>query len=204
MTRRSLSEISATARKAARGAGCEWGLADDAARAVRLCEAHGLQGAEMLAELLASDRSCRCGGGAAGAPACAIAVLADLSDRPPATTGAVRDLGPVVGAPLLAGMLLDVAAETGLCFELAWPEGRIVVMADGLSARGEIGDGDVRLTVVELVPPAGALVRPDHDGRDVTDDAWRTLEALVARTHVPESDVSRARGAGPDQTEDSD
>ena len=48
----SLNEIEAMAKKAARGAGLPWGLADDAGRAVRWLCARGLGAAEALAELL--------------------------------------------------------------------------------------------------------------------------------------------------------
>lgn len=48
----SLNEIEALSRKAARGAGYSWGLADEAGRAVRWLEARGEPGATALLELL--------------------------------------------------------------------------------------------------------------------------------------------------------
>ena len=52
MTNYSLSEIDALCRKACRGAGYSWGLAEDAGKAIRWLSAYGLPGAEVLAELL--------------------------------------------------------------------------------------------------------------------------------------------------------
>lgn len=49
----SLSEIEAHAKKAVRGAGFDWGHAEEAAKAVRLLAAHQLPGAEALAFYLA-------------------------------------------------------------------------------------------------------------------------------------------------------
>lgn len=54
----SLNEVEATAKRASRGAGFAWGLAEDAAKATRWLCAHDLDGVGHLAELLdRSDRS---------------------------------------------------------------------------------------------------------------------------------------------------
>ena len=52
MANYSLAEIDALSRKACRGAGYSWGLAEDAGKAVRWLTAYGLPGAETLSELL--------------------------------------------------------------------------------------------------------------------------------------------------------
>ena len=52
----SLNEIEALAKKAARGSGCSWGVAEDAGRAVRWLEARGLPGAEALGTLLRGSK----------------------------------------------------------------------------------------------------------------------------------------------------
>ena len=48
----SLNEIEATAKRAARGAGYSWGLAEEAAKATRWLCARGIDGTRALAELL--------------------------------------------------------------------------------------------------------------------------------------------------------
>ena len=50
----SLNELDAMARKAARGAGYSWGLAEEAGRATRWLAAAGLPGPMCLAQLLAA------------------------------------------------------------------------------------------------------------------------------------------------------
>ena len=50
----SLNQIEQTTRKAARGAGLAWGLADETGRAVRWLHAHGLPGVAALADWLES------------------------------------------------------------------------------------------------------------------------------------------------------
>lgn len=57
----SLNEVEATARKAARGAGYSWGMANEAGRAVRWLCARGLDGCGALADMLdAADRNGLC------------------------------------------------------------------------------------------------------------------------------------------------
>ena len=48
----SLNEIEAMGKRAARGAGLDWGIAEEAGKATRWLTAHGLPGPELLAELL--------------------------------------------------------------------------------------------------------------------------------------------------------
>ncbi|MDD9884917.1 MAG: DUF3726 domain-containing protein [Gammaproteobacteria bacterium] len=59
----SLNQIEQTARKAARGAGLAWGLADEVGRAMRWLHAYGLNGAALLAAHLDGDGGDGFGGG---------------------------------------------------------------------------------------------------------------------------------------------
>jgi hypothetical protein len=74
---RTLSEIRATATKAARGAGHDWGMAEEAGVATRVLESHDLPGVHVLARLLS---------GAGGAAQCGLRAMAALSDRLPFPT----------------------------------------------------------------------------------------------------------------------
>ena len=48
----SLNEIEALSKRAARGAGMAWGMAEESGKAVRWLESHNLPGVTLLAELL--------------------------------------------------------------------------------------------------------------------------------------------------------
>jgi hypothetical protein len=48
----SLNEVEAMGKRAARGAGLDWGIAEEAGKAARWLTARGLPGPELLAELL--------------------------------------------------------------------------------------------------------------------------------------------------------
>lgn len=205
--RRTLAEIEATCRKAARGCGCPWGLAEEAGRAARVLAAHGLDGAGIVARLLDTPRACACAcaGGAredGGAPRCGIAAAAELSDRC-GTAGADRvDLGEVAGAPLLLAVLLDRLQRHGEGHALKVGAASIEVVGPTLPAlESPPFSGPVsvrRLPAGERPPP------PPWHSRPVDPGAWASLEALAARTLVPETEASRQRGAGPDDaaTED--
>lgn len=56
----SLIEVEALSKKAAKGSGYSWGEAEDAAKAVRWLEAHGLGGAKALAAHLSGTGSGAC------------------------------------------------------------------------------------------------------------------------------------------------
>lgn len=60
----SLAEIDAQCRKAARGLGCPWGMAEEAGKAARQLAAHGLPGPEALATMLGARTACCCTSGA--------------------------------------------------------------------------------------------------------------------------------------------
>jgi hypothetical protein len=195
MTRRTLSEIASTSLKAARGAGCPWGLAEEAAMAVRVLESHGLPGVADLAALLSSKRLCGCSGCSDG-PVCGIAALATLSDRLADVSGDGVSLGSVSGARMLPAVLWLDARETGAIYRLQIDELACLVSANGMDADGDLPrDGHVRVTR-ELAP--GNPVQASPESRSLPSEAWDCLETLAARTLVPETDASRQTGAGPD------
>ncbi|MEP3639948.1 MAG: DUF3726 domain-containing protein, partial [Paracoccaceae bacterium] len=53
----SLNEIEALAKRAARGAGLSWGMAEEAGKATRWLASHGLPGTDLLADVLAQNES---------------------------------------------------------------------------------------------------------------------------------------------------
>jgi len=107
---RSLAEIDATGRKAARGCGCPWGLAEEAGKSARWLASHGYPGAEALADLLnARDQCCTKG----GAP-CALLRAAALADRNAGADGTPIDPGEDDPLLILAqmGRVADVTGDS--------------------------------------------------------------------------------------------
>ncbi|MDX8355833.1 DUF3726 domain-containing protein [Cognatiyoonia sp. IB215182] len=193
-TVRTLSEIQATCGKAARGAGCPWGMAEEAGLAVRQLEANGLRGAAALATLLTNPRACQCDG-SSGAPACGLAALVELSDAPPS---AASHFGPVAAPLLLVAPCLMMACD-GSGWRVEWPGGAISCSSAGVVQTGKPAPCIAEtITVTRIDPAQHAGVSPDWRGRAVSDVAWKSLEALASHTYVPETDASRAKGAGPD------
>lgn len=197
-TRRTLSEIGATCLKAARGAGCPWGLAEEAAMAARLLSAHDLPGAEILAGTLAAPRACGCDG-RADAPACGIAQAAQVSDRlGDIADGRPMTLPPTVGAPLIAGALILGARRQGTALRLRWNGGAITCAPDGLLTEGATPSArPVTGLVAERCDRPPRVTAPAPSGRTIDMAAWNALDTLAARTLVPETAQSRAAGAGP-------
>lgn len=188
---RTLSEIRATCTKAARGAGCPWGMAEEAGIAARLLEAHGLPGVQALADLFDSPHSCACTG-STDAAACGLAQMVALSDAPPADMVTMGEIaGPLL---LLSPLILD-----GGMWRLDWDNGAAGCGPDGAWVTGEVPK--VAVVTVRRSKKDPDPCAPGWKSRAVSPAAWATLETLAARTYVPESDASRTSGAGPDDSQ---
>ena len=192
---RTLSEIRATCTKAARGAGCDWGMAEEAGLAARILESHDLPGVHVLARLLSEGASCAACRGAGSA--CGLRALAALSDRLPFLDGAPRR-GPVRAPLLLAAPVILLAREQGAAYTLSWEGAVLRCTPGGVSAEGAIDAPIATCVTLEPAPGSPAEPRtPDWRSRRVAARDWDRLERLAARTLVPETEASRARGAGP-------
>lgn len=199
---RSLNEIEATAKRAARGGGYSWGLAEEASKAVRWLSSRGQDGVAALAVLLdkgfarTADHRPHTPGEVwhSDADLCPIATGAFLSD-------CARNLrsGPItmqrVAVPLLIlPFAANAASELNCCVSVeidghvAATDGDNLICPDGLPEFAE------RITVhpSETAPswrPRGAQMSPDPD-------SWNRLAALAHRTYAPATEESRLRGAG--------
>ena len=204
----SLNELDAMARKAARGAGYSWGLAEEAGRATRWLAAAGLPGPMCLAQLLAEVD------GADGGALCPLLTGVALCD------GAL-DYSPMQGltlsnlsAPLL---LLPFVAQTfGIQasgtqssgvptserVRLRWAEVQIILAHGAVYLDGVVGDltcAQAESVTLDPAPaeksPKGVLLAPQS--RAVIDVATRTcLEGFAQRTFAPATEASRLAGAG--------
>jgi hypothetical protein len=195
----SLNEVESLAAKAARGAGLSWGLAEEAGRCARWLAACDLPWATSLVALLNEH-------GALGTSDAS----KDQRLSPLLTGSYLADLGALSKAielenlarPLwLLPFTARMAAVGGADVTVAWEAVSVAVRAQG----GDI-DGDDRALSAAfaervLVQPLKPAVAPrracPHLSRSAIRPAdWQALETLGAKTYVPASAQSRAKGAG--------
>lgn len=206
----SLNEIEATGKRAARGAGLDWGIAEEAGKAARWLTMHGLPGPEILAELLtrndgksyeelvpaSADGIWRARSGWL----CPLIAGAALSDRASEiAAGRVFETGPIAFPLLLAPYVACGARPRGVVFELTWPGVTLTLAPDGLAIAGaeatlsaRIADGvKCRVAAEVRVPP-----RATESGRAVDAETWSRLSAFAHRMLAPATEASRLAGAG--------
>lgn len=198
-TRYALAEIDAQCRKAARGAGCPWGLAEEAGKAARWLSTYGLPGAEALAELLGEPRNCRCAGGDGTGPQCALPLGAMLCDRAEAIARKGGFTAQNVARPLLLLPQIGRAAEAlRRSYALEWDGFRFVTMPEGIAIHRAENLNPVSVAEITCVPSEAEpiLIRPGIGSRIVEPIAWAMLERLAHKTYVPATAASRSAGAG--------
>lgn len=205
----SLAEIDAMGRKAARGAGFTWGMAEEAGRAARWLAAYRLPGPEALAAVLTEidaavaehapcvegDVWC-CKTGAL----CPISTGAALSDRAEEIArGACFTLGPVHWPILLLPFLCRAARDLDcqIMLEgsgiqvLATPEGPAAMQWEAVTSPRS-GELVVKQTTKTLCEPR----RPGSDAHVLPVGLWRALDGFAQRTYAPATEASRQAGAG--------
>lgn len=167
----STGEISTLTMRAVRGAGHPWGVAEEAAWAVRWLVRAGLPGPDALVAALDAG---------------------DLGDLLAGIALADRGAAPAELQPAAAVLMLPFIARTA-------PAGRAHVFSDGGSAfRIWAGGCDVSLPDRRLSLD-GAVAVPGHrrlERADLTAGAHLVLTTLAGRTYAPATEDSRIRGAG--------
>ncbi|WP_243614155.1 DUF3726 domain-containing protein [Shimia aestuarii] len=181
----SLNEVEAMARKAARGAGFDWGVAEDAGRAVRWLCVQGIDGVAALCSVL---------GRAHPDTDCPLLLGCALSDRAAHLLKEPMRLEGVAQPVLLLPFIAMAARQTS---QTLWVE------CDGAHA---VTDGRGLAMTRPFVPKAtyveicvdGVLSAPrPHQSRAQPDAAdWETLTGYAHRTYAPATEDSRLRGAG--------
>ncbi len=218
----SLNEIEAQLRKAARGAGLPWGLAEEAGKAARWLAMHRIRCLPVFAALFEENdgraydeiaimqiegmqaggmqaEGCWCARGGTLCPLIAGAAIVDRADE--IAGGRSVELARVAWPILLVPFAATVATATGASIALEWP-----------GARFTFADGCVRLdaaldaTAEASAPHAscgrlagaahGTLAKPEIAGCVVDESVWSRLDGFVQRTYVPASEESRLKGAG--------
>ncbi len=207
----SLNEIEAMGKRAARGAGLSWGLAEEAGKATRWLTARGLPGAELLADIL-SQNDKRDGADltpatdrdlweAPGGRLCPLIAGAALSDRAAEIAGGrMLNLMAVDRPLLLAPFAAGAARQTGVTIHLAW-DGLVIT----LGPRGETIDGEREVLTArsthaafcrrcdDATEPAAPI---DEPAAPVDAATWSRLAAFAQRTFAPATEASRLAGAG--------
>jgi len=205
----SLNEIEAIAKRAARGAGMPWGLAEEAAMAVRWLASYGLDGPELLASSLShwnkssvADASPNTDGVVWSCsnetlhPIVAGAALSDAADRlkhePMITLEHVTH--PLLLLPFTAGAARQISSTVSL----EWDGVKVVSNGESLCIKGTtdaLNVGAETTVIVRANSSMGAPVYPKTRG-DMTDECLANLSHFAMQGFAPATDESRKLGAG--------
>lgn len=198
------------ARKATRGAGYAWGLAEETGKAARWLCAHRLPGLPVLAALLALNDGKPYGDiapagdedvwrAASGVlcPLIAGVALADRCDE--IARGRVIRLAQTAYPFLITPFLGRAATYTGTAFALSLENEEIVCSERGVHA--DMTEPHLHTSLTEsvtcMVAPVPAGLTAERDGSvEIDAPTWARLNAFAQRTYVPASEGSRLSGAG--------
>lgn len=178
-----LNEVEATAKRATRGAGYPWGLAEEASKATRWLCAQGLDGVSVLAAVLQGETK----------PVSTISQGAALSDRAAGLKQADASLGEIAEPLMILPFAAMAARQLEQTVTVACAKAKAVTDGSLVSISGEFPkDADL---VVQL---GGRLDEARTKVTRATPDkaAWEALNALAHRTYAPATEESRRLGAG--------
>ena len=210
----SLNEVEALSKRAARGAGLDWGFAEEASKATRWLCAQDLDGCRLLLSVLDAYQG---NGHHTQAPKslsghwqgsmgalCPVLTGASLSDCAVqvAENGVeIRDLSnPTFILPFVAAAAH--VAETGLL--VSWAGATITT--DGHSASLRFSpEATPYVEHVDRLVIARAATQPEAtkppSRANPSGQVWAKLNSLAALTYAPATETSRRLGAGGGQTD---
>jgi hypothetical protein len=214
--RLSMPEVEALCMKAARGAGMEWGVAEEAGMAARWLAARGMDGPGTLLALLRarggrgdrdagpriSGRDWRAAGGGTLCPVLAGAAYSDAAGDAD-TAIVLHDLAvPLLFLPF-AGQWVRA---TGRSLAVSWVKGRAHIDRAGIVLKGDI-EASMDMAGARVTVEAGA--RAGQGGAQqllsrypIDPPVWRALDAFALCTTVPPS--ARSRGGAGAEADDND
>ncbi|WP_306045647.1 DUF3726 domain-containing protein [Nioella sp. MMSF_3534] len=201
----SLNEIEALSRKAARGAGYSWGLAEEAGRAVRWLEARGLPGAQALVDHLkrvdgqdlASFTPDADDWTAPDGTACPILAGTMLADGM-AGSGPDPITLPDLASPLLLLPFLSwMATAQGRTVGIGVADTAVTLSPEGTLTQTKDIPSPVSAPVTLRfgVDPAGDTVAEGLRSA-CSADTVAALNSFAHRTYAPATEESRLAGAG--------
>lgn len=218
-TRRSLNEIEAMGKRAARGVGLPWGIAEEAGKAARWLAMLGLPGAKHLADILTRHDTQRYEWltpivvdgiwRAEKGPLCPLITGAALSDLATSIAqGRSIELGETAD-PLLLTPYVATAAKLAACpLALSFGGTSLFLYSDmqrpdivAIEGNQEIlTSKDTRGVICRRSDglPADANILPRLSELQLVVDAqtWDRLNAFATRTYAPATEASRLKGAG--------
>ena len=203
-----LNEVDAMGKKAARGAGFSWGMAEEAGKAARWLCARGVDGVAALRLALAHvDGTDPPGRGpatlegnwsAARGDLCPLMTGAALADAARLWVGTGKRIAAIVAPVLLLPFVAMAAGRAGRTIAVEWAGVR--ALTDGrdlqLSGAGPAVMAEVTARVAVLTGGVLTDPRPIQTRANPRPDDWTELDALARRTYAPETERSRLRGAG--------
>ncbi len=187
---RTLAEIDATVRKAMRGHGYAWGLAEEAGKAARWLASYGLPAGQVMAELASSNDGF---GSEPQTRTCPLTQATALADR---ALALAEPITMTAEQPLLILAQMGRAADAlDRAFALKCEAFQANIARNSLTITGQ---GDLLAPTSHLIcrpaiPIPGSPASPAACAVDAC--SWETLCMLAERILVPASDLSRA-GAG--------
>jgi hypothetical protein len=203
----SLNEIEAEVKKAVRGAGLAWGLAEEGAKAARWLAARAIDPMPAVIDVLdrhaAGNKISTAitltddGHWNAPAPLCPITFGATLCDHARRMIAGGTTAGPVARPLLVIPFVARAARLLGRSVSLTLDGDTLL-----LSARGEPGSRPVdrpdaaAFRCVATDDTAMAMPRMIASDIAIAADRWARLQAYAGRTYVPANERSRREGAG--------
>ena len=204
-----LIEVEALAKKAARGAGYDWGMTEEAAKATRWLCAAGIDGVAALVAVLAradglnsTDMAPRSLGGdweARSGSMCPLMAGATLSDSAIYWAETGKRIAKVVSPIMLVPFVACAARQLGTVVTMQANNTRAVT--DGFTVSIEPEQNEIALftTIINVsIQTGGQLFHPrqPHNRADPTQADWAKLNQFACRTYAPDTEASRLKGAG--------
>lgn len=200
----SLNEVEATAKRATRGGGYPWGLAEEAAKAVRWLCSNDIDGCTALAEVLTRfegtvfpDRVPVAGRAewyAPGGVLCPLSAGAALADRGLDLTDRDIRMAPVATPILLVHFAALAAGQLRNTVTVIWGDCTAVTDGARVCITGQIVAEAQNVTLRRGGQPG--LPRQQTSRATPDQTAWETLNLFAHRTYAPATEESRRLGAG--------
>jgi hypothetical protein len=206
----SLNEVETMAAKAARGAGLDWGLSEDAGRSARWLAGYSLAWAPELLAVLSchkadtlafslNDNTLASGASARLSPLLAGAYISDVGRY--SDTMTLRDVASSLLLLPAAAALATPGCGVHVRCDDKW---EAVLLTDATIMAGHACPSEPMTATVVLIAPCspalaqriGGTVQPKLARSQVHVSDWQALERLGAKTYVPATAQSRATGAG--------
>ncbi|MEP1611444.1 MAG: DUF3726 domain-containing protein [Roseobacter sp.] len=201
----SLNEIEALAKKAARGGGYDWGVAEEAGKAVRWLASHGLPGPAVLAAHLdpqAHDGPPQTLDGvwsSATGALCPLSAGVTLNDCADLLTAAHGQTMKNVTHPLLVVPFAAWAAiHTNARLTVVWDNVRATTNGYDLhveSAKDDLSAPQTDALECYVAQDSHVLAKPALRA-NIRPDVWTNLNTFAQRTYAPATKTSRLLGAG--------